>query len=137
PVVIKAKIFLQKLWLLNLKWDDPLSSKEAEEWLQFSTALQNVNDIEVDRCILLPKPDLIEIHGFANAGKAAYGAAVYCKSRSRSGEVTLKLTASKFRVSPRKRLTIPKLELCAAVLLAKLVTRVISALKLDITSTFL
>ncbi|GBO08748.1 hypothetical protein AVEN_35236-1 [Araneus ventricosus] len=137
PVVIKAKIFLQKLWLLNLKWDDPLPSKEADEWLQFSTALQNVNDIEVDRCILLPKPDLIEIHGFADAGKAAYGAAVYCKSRSRSGEVSLKLTASKFRVSPRKRLTIPKLELCAAVLLAKLVTRVISALKLDITRTFL
>ncbi|GBM86757.1 hypothetical protein AVEN_248002-1 [Araneus ventricosus] len=52
PVVTKAKIFLQKLWLLNLKGDDPLPAKEADEWLQFSSALQNVNDIEVDRCIL-------------------------------------------------------------------------------------
>ncbi|GBM85144.1 hypothetical protein AVEN_85619-1, partial [Araneus ventricosus] len=137
PVVTKAKIFLQRLWLLNLKWDDPLPAKEADEWIQFSSALQNVNDIEVDRCILLPKPDLIEIHGFADASEAAYGAAVYCKSRSRSGEVSIKLIASKSRVSPIKRLTIPKLELCSAVLLAKLVTRVISALKLDITNTFL
>ncbi|GBM52930.1 hypothetical protein AVEN_21199-1 [Araneus ventricosus] len=137
PVVTKAKIFLQKLWLLNLKWDDPLPAKEADEWLLFSSALQNVNDIEVDRCILLPKPDLIEIHGFADAREAAYGAAVYCKSRSRSGEVSIKLIASKSRVSPIKRLIIPKLELCSAVLLAKLVTRVISALKLDITNTFL
>ncbi|GBM87286.1 hypothetical protein AVEN_22008-1, partial [Araneus ventricosus] len=136
PVVTKAKIFLQKLWLLNLKWDDPLPAKEADEWLQFSSALQNVNDIEVDRCILLPKPDLIEIHGFADASEAAYGAAVYCKSRSRSGEVSIKLIASKSRVSPIKRLTIPKLELCSAVLLAKLVIRVTSALKLDITKTF-
>ncbi|GBN28946.1 hypothetical protein AVEN_262210-1 [Araneus ventricosus] len=118
PVVTKAKIFLQKLWLLNLKWDDPLPAKEADEWLQFSSALQNVNDIEVDRCILLPKPDLIEIRGFADASEAAYGAALYCKSRSRSGEVSIKLTASKSRVSPIKRLTIPKLELCSAVLLA-------------------
>ncbi|GBN75297.1 hypothetical protein AVEN_219110-1 [Araneus ventricosus] len=116
---------------------DPLGILGADEWLQFSSALQNVNDIEVDRCILLPKPDLIEIHGFADASEAAYGAAVYCKSRSRSGEVFIKLIASKSRVSPIKRLTIPKLELCSAVLLAKLVTRVISALKLDITNTFL
>ncbi|GBN43172.1 hypothetical protein AVEN_58849-1 [Araneus ventricosus] len=119
PVVTKAKIFLQKIWLLNLKWDDPLPAKDADEWLQFSSALQNVIDIEVDRCILLPKPDLIEIHGFADASEAAYGAAVYCKSRSRSGEVSIKLIASKSRVSPIKRLTIPKLELCSAVLLAK------------------
>ncbi|GBN40280.1 hypothetical protein AVEN_182684-1 [Araneus ventricosus] len=137
PVVTKAKIFLQKLWLLNLKWDDPLPAKDADEWLQFSSALQNVIDIEDDRCILLPKPDLIEIHGFADASEAAYGAAVYCKSRSRSGEVSIKLIASKSIVSRIKRLTIPKLELCSAVLLAKLVTRVISALKLDITKTFL
>ncbi|GBM65148.1 hypothetical protein AVEN_79812-1, partial [Araneus ventricosus] len=71
------------------------------------------------------------------ASEAAYGAAVYCKSRSRSGEVSIKLIASKSRVSPIKRLTISKLEPCSAVLLAKLVTRVISALKLDITNTFL
>ncbi|GBO46709.1 hypothetical protein AVEN_268596-1 [Araneus ventricosus] len=137
PVVTKAKIFLQKLWLLILKWDDPLPAKEADEWLQFSSALQIVNDIEVESCILLSKPGLIEIHGFADASEAAYGADVYCKSHSRSGEVSIIVIASKSRVSPIKRLTIPKLELCSAVLLAKLVTRVISTLKLDITNTFL
>ncbi|GBM16942.1 hypothetical protein AVEN_267331-1 [Araneus ventricosus] len=137
PMVTKAKIFLEKLWLLNLKWDDLLPAKEADEWQQFSSALQNVNDIEVDRCILLPKPDLIEIYGFVDAIEAAYGTAVYCKSRSRSGEVSIRLIASKSRVSPIKRLPISKLELCSAVLLAKLVTRVNSALKLDISNTFL
>ncbi|GBM83088.1 hypothetical protein AVEN_73087-1 [Araneus ventricosus] len=66
PVVTKAKLFFQKLWLLNIKWDDPLTAKEADERLQFPATLQNVNDIEVDRCILLPKPDLIKIQGFAD-----------------------------------------------------------------------
>ncbi|GFT12618.1 hypothetical protein TNCV_5093971 [Trichonephila clavipes] len=47
------------------------------------------------------------------------------------------IVASKSRVAPTKQTTIPRLELCAAVLLAKLVHRVKQALKLNVTNTFL
>ncbi|GFW66525.1 uncharacterized protein TNCV_3840641 [Trichonephila clavipes] len=74
---------------------------------------------------------VIEIHGFAYASERCYGAAVYCKSKNLKIETLVRLITSKSRVAPIKSLTIPRLKLCAAVLLAKLVKRVVAALQLE------
>ena len=47
----------------------------------------------------------------------------------------MKLVASKSRVAPVKELTIPRLELLAALVLARLITHVKEALELDVTIT--
>ncbi|GFV82578.1 tigger transposable element-derived protein 1 [Trichonephila clavipes] len=77
------------------------------------------------------------LHGFSDTSQSAYGAVVYCKFITSDGRVLVHLIASKSRVAPTKQTTIPRLELCAAVLLAKLVHRVKQALKLNVTNTFL
>ncbi|GFX96191.1 uncharacterized protein TNCV_2290791 [Trichonephila clavipes] len=109
PVISKAKIFLQ----------------------------QNINNIEIPRRILVALPEVIEIHGFADASERCYGAAVYCKSKNLKSETLVRLITSKSRVAPIKSLTIPRLELCAAVLLAKLVKRVVAALQLETAEVYL
>ncbi|GFX78423.1 uncharacterized protein TNCV_3034661 [Trichonephila clavipes] len=83
------------------------------------------------------KEEVIEIHGFADASKWGYGAAVYCKSKNLKSETLVRLITSKSRVAPIKSLTIPRLELCAAVLLAKLVKRVVAALQLETAELYL
>ncbi|GFU42586.1 uncharacterized protein TNCV_4556911 [Trichonephila clavipes] len=80
---------------------------------------------------------VIEIHGFADAPERCYGAAVYCKSKNLKSETLVRLITSKSRVAPIKSLTIPRLELCAAVLLAKLVKRVVAALQLETAEVYL
>ncbi|GFX21605.1 uncharacterized protein TNCV_1400191 [Trichonephila clavipes] len=82
-------------------------------------------------------PEVIEIHGFADASERCYGAAVYCKSKNLKSETLVWLITSKSRVAPIKSLTIPRLELCAAVLLAKLVKRVVAALQLETAELYL
>ncbi|GFV51203.1 integrase catalytic domain-containing protein [Trichonephila clavipes] len=77
------------------------------------------------------------LHGFSDASQSAYGAVIYFKSVTSDGRVLVYLISSKSRVAPTKQTTIPRLELCAAVLLAKLVHRVKQALKLNVTNTFL
>ncbi|GFU72582.1 uncharacterized protein TNCV_3746201 [Trichonephila clavipes] len=74
--------------------------------------------------------EVIEIHGFADASERCYGAAVYCKSKNLKSETLVRLITCKSS-SSIKSLTIPRLELCAAVLLAKLVKRVVAALQLE------
>ncbi|GFS90224.1 integrase catalytic domain-containing protein [Trichonephila clavipes] len=137
PVVAKAKIFLQKLWMLKIDWTDLLPDTINREWRQFVESLQVVNDININRCIVVEQPEVIELHGFSDASQSAYGAVVYCKSITSDGKMLVHLIASKSRVAPTKQTTIPRLELCAAVLLAKLVHRVKQALKLNVTNTFL
>ncbi|GFU97326.1 integrase_H2C2 domain-containing protein [Trichonephila clavipes] len=115
-VVAKAIIFLQKLWMLKIDWTDLLPDTINREWQQFVESLQ--------------------LHGFSDASQSAYGAVVYCKSITSDGKILVHLIANKSRVAPTKQ-TIPRLELCAAVLLVKLVHRVKQALKLNVTNTFL
>ncbi|GFQ85816.1 integrase catalytic domain-containing protein [Trichonephila clavata] len=68
------------------------------------------------------------------ASSKAYGAVVYMQTVSITEESNCQLLCSKSRVAPTKLVTIPRLELCACLLLSKLTRRVISALKMQIES---
>ncbi|GFT33052.1 integrase_H2C2 domain-containing protein [Trichonephila clavipes] len=53
PIITWAKIFMQRLWLLELGWSDELPFKEEKEWRQFIDSLEAVNNISIDRCIVI------------------------------------------------------------------------------------
>ncbi|GFT23976.1 integrase catalytic domain-containing protein [Trichonephila clavipes] len=80
------------------------------------------------------KAESIELHAFSDASEKAYGSFIYLKSVSALGEVKVCLVTSKSRVSPLKQISIPRLELCGAVLAAKLMKKVKEALNLQITA---
>jgi len=85
-------------------------------------SFQSVQRISLPRCLLLSETD-VKIHGFCDASEEAYGAFIYVLSRGTS--TSSHLLCSKSRVAPLKTLAVPKLELCGAVLLAKLMNEVI------------
>ncbi|GFY02312.1 DUF1758 domain-containing protein [Trichonephila clavipes] len=134
PIITWAKIFMQRLWLLELGWNDELPFKEQKEWRRFIDSLKAVNNISIDRCIVIHRAESIELHAFSDASEKAYGSSIYLKSISALGEVKVCLVTSKSRVSPLKQISIPRLELCGAVLAAKLMKKVKEALNLQITA---
>ncbi|GBN81664.1 hypothetical protein AVEN_90378-1, partial [Araneus ventricosus] len=74
----------------------------------------------------------IEIHGFSDASERAYAAVLYLKCFTESGQFKTSLLCSKSRVAPLKTLTIPRLELSAALLLSRLVKKFVPILQLPI-----
>ncbi|GFW16378.1 integrase catalytic domain-containing protein [Trichonephila clavipes] len=132
PIATKAKIFIQELWKIKLDWSEQLPPDAMEEWKNFYQKLSKVNNFKTPRCILLPATIRIEIHGFSDASERAYAAVVYIKCFNESGQSQTRLLCSKSRVAPLKTLTIPRLELSAALLLSRLVKKVVPILQLPI-----
>lgn len=131
PVTVKAKAFLQELWLAKLHWDDELSATLHEKWLRFRASLSDLSLISLPRWLHLSSASKVELHGFSDASLLAMAAVVYLRSTSADGKTTVILVCSKTKVAPLKRLTIPRLELSAALLLARLMSSVQRTLELS------
>ncbi|XP_076301650.1 uncharacterized protein LOC143219633 [Lasioglossum baleicum] len=129
PVTILAKVLIQSLWLLKVDWDTPLPEKEDLLWRQFQFQLPTLQDIRIPRWLgTRALNQHLEIHGFADASERAYAAVVYSRTINSAGVPTVSLIVAKSRVAPLKRVSLPRLELCAAFLLAKLVGHVTTVL---------
>ncbi|GFS68763.1 integrase catalytic domain-containing protein [Trichonephila clavipes] len=120
PILTEAKLILQKLWVLKLEWDESLSNPIAKEWNDFVSTLPVIQNIHFPG-LVIGKGRII-IHGFADASTAAYGAVLYAQSISEE-DVSTRLLCSKSCVAPVKPITIPRLELCACVLLSKILEK--------------
>lgn len=129
PCTVLAKIFMQRLWASKVGWDDPLPALLIKEWSTYYNELPSLNLLKIERHAQLQNAETVELHGFADSSEKAYGACVYLRSTDHFGNVKVALLCAKSKVAPVKSLTIPKLELCGALLLARLVDKVIKASK--------
>ncbi|XP_071642983.1 uncharacterized protein [Temnothorax longispinosus] len=136
PVVIKAKMLLQELWLHKLQWDEPLPSQLSSRWLIIRKRLTSLRKISIPRWYNTLSTSSVEFYGFSDASQLAMAAVVYITVHGFNG-ATISLVCSKTKVAPLKRLTIPRLELTAALLLSRLMQYVQATLKLNVTATHL
>jgi hypothetical protein len=129
PVVILFKLFMQRSWQEGSNWDDPLTPTFLKEWQSISNQLPAIMEIDIPRLVLAQDvPKNIQIHGFSDASEKAYGACIYIRSNNQEGKTTVKILCAKSRVSPLKQVSLPRLEICGAVLIARLLKK-----KLDST----
>nr|XP_012152412.1 PREDICTED: uncharacterized protein LOC105664083 [Megachile rotundata] len=134
PVIIQAKILMQRLWQLKTGWDESVSQELHLEWLQYRSNLGKLVNLRVPRCTIISKYNRIELHGFSDASQDAYGACIYLRSELGPGRWEVRLLCAKSRVAPLRSLSLPRLELCAALVLARLVKKVKESLSLKISS---
>ena len=120
PVVISAKILLQEMWRSKVDWDDQLPAALQHRWQIFMNHLPRLTEIRIPRWVNTLSTDSISLHGFANASQAAYAAVIYLVPTDLTAALKPRLLIAKTRVAPDKTQTVPRLELCAAVLLSKL-----------------
>lgn len=129
PVVVKAKMFMQYLCTTKLDWDDNLTSEDQFEWLKFRDELTLLSEVKIPRFIynIDMNPSSIQFHAFADASIKAYAAAIYVRYQDIHQNYHVQLLIAKTRVAPVKTISLPRLELCAALLLAELIELVRSS----------
>ena len=125
-ITVQARAVIQKLWLLDLDWDQQIPVEIEEEWVRALENLINIESIKIPRWIGLTPESDSEIHIFCDASELVYCVAAYCRVNSVGGPVVNLITA-KARVTPIKNESISRLELVACVLgtrLARAITDV-------------
>ncbi|XP_025997552.2 uncharacterized protein LOC105197924 [Solenopsis invicta] len=137
PIITLAKILMQKLWSLGLDWDESVPMSIYKEWHQLKSQLNLLNRLKIPRAIMIGNTGTrIQLHGFCDASEKAYGACVYIREQIASDKIGIALVCSKSRVAPMKTLSLPRLELCGAVLLANLMKRVLDSLNIKISQRY-
>ena len=130
PITIRARILMQELWKKQVTWDNPLDHDIQSRWYQVASDLEEATKIVLPRKYFpLPSDKPICLHVFADASTKAYGAVAYLQSAG-----SIAFVMAKSHVSPLKNLTLPRLELKAAVIAAHLATFIVSALQVHITN---
>ncbi|XP_017795384.1 PREDICTED: uncharacterized protein LOC108576832 [Habropoda laboriosa] len=121
PVIIVAKMLSQKIWTIKIDRDESLPMDIHTEWSQYYKQLPLLNNIIFQRKTVIRLPARIEMHGFCDASERAYGACLYIRTIDECGRIQVQLLAAKSKVAPLKTQSIPRLELCGALLLTSLI----------------
>lgn len=140
PALMAAKVLLQQAWILKLGWDDQLPAPLQQTWKVWLNDLPNITSHPIPRYLGTKGRSVltIQLHGFSDASTIAYGGVVYSRTFYANKEVSVTLVAAKARLAtPKpKTLTVPRLELRGAVILAQLIKAVAGDLSIPCGSIF-
>ena len=118
PYILEAKILFQSECRTKKGWDDQLEEETKQKWINWLENLPVLEELKMDRCVI--PPDFSEIikvqlHHFSDASERAYGAVSYLRLTDKDGNVHCCFLLGKLRLAPIKMISVPRLELLAAV----------------------
>ena len=132
--LISPFMFLGKLIIRDIcedikSWDAKLPYKHLESWNKWESQLNILDTFRVPRFIGVENPKKVCLVGFCDASKLGFAACIYYIVEDMNGQTISNLLVSKTHVAPKNISSIPRLELCGALLLANLMSHVKRAIK--------
>ncbi|XP_049282087.1 uncharacterized protein LOC125763242 [Anopheles funestus] len=130
------KVLLQEIWRSGIGWDQELPDQLAEKWLIWQRVLPDVHKVRVRRCYRAATSIRagVELYVFCDASESGMAAIAYWRFEE-DGVVEYSLIGSKTRVASMRFISIPRLELQAAVIGARLAATIVNSHRLNISRT--
>ncbi|XP_043063799.1 uncharacterized protein LOC122319964 [Drosophila ficusphila] len=135
PFIVRSKIFMQEIWLQELGWDENIPTEMDQRWQDFLRSYSELEQIRIPRWVGFQPGVKVEHHGFCDASQKAYGAAIYLRVEVGHNIMTRLLTA-KTRVAPVKTVSLPRLELCGALLLSEMIAAILPNMPISNSDIF-
>lgn len=130
PVTNEAKKFIQNLWRIGIGWDEIVAPEIAESWKAYYYSLARLSEMQIPRWIGTSTAKDVQLHVFCDASNTAYGTVIYTRAIGEDGSIITNLITSKGKLASLKSITIPRLELTAARMGAKLAEKVATMLSI-------
>jgi len=127
--VLEPKLIIQELWRRKADWDESLPDDLQSRLNNWKSTITSISEVSVKRWYGSQRSSHRELHVFADASEKAFGAVSYLKIKSDS-TILVSFIIAKSRLAPIKGpLTIPKLELQAAVIATRLKETILQRLQ--------
>ncbi|KAI3365733.1 hypothetical protein L3Q82_000698 [Scortum barcoo] len=123
PITMQGKALMRELSAEQSEWDAPLLPEKESEWNLWKESLKALEDLHIQRCYIsvsLSSTQRKELCIFSDASTVAIGAVAYLRAVDTQGQYHVGFVMGKSKLAPRPAHTIPRLELCAAVLAVEL-----------------
>ena len=139
PFILQAKLIMQELCRKNLGWDDDIPEEDLSRWRGWLEELPKLEKLAVKRCLRpcdFEEISSSELHHFSDASQKGYGAVSYLKIVDKRGRGHCSFIMGKSRLAPLKAVTIPRMELSAAVIATRLDQIIRSELDIEIDRSY-
>ena len=111
----------------------------VQRFLVWSADLPKLENIKIPRSYFKGPFDNVELHMFGDSSQDIFSAVAFLRARvtTPTGKVKTELVLGKARVAPMKVMTVPKLELQAALLAARLKREIMQAITVSVNQVFM
>lgn len=124
PATLIPRLILQEIWNRKISWDEELPTDIKTRFYDWYDNIQLLENCRIPRR-LSSEPlhnCTASLHMFCDASKDGYAACIFLRTEDSRGNVTIRLLSAKSRISPPEKITIPRLELLAALIGSRLIT---------------
>ena len=139
PLMFEPKLIIQELWSRKPEWNEQLPEDIKRRWIAWKNNIPSLSKIKISRWYGFTETDRenLELHVFSDTSQCAYGAVVYIRCILNKS-VTCNFILGKSRLAPTKQssMSIPRLELQAAVTAVRLKTAVMEEISLEINKIY-
>ena len=138
PAMIVPKVLLQRLWKERIGWDEMVSPAISNVWEKWNKEIGEFQSYSIQRSYFPKEANItsLQLHGFTDASEMAYAGVVYVRGIDMKEVAHVGLVIAKTKVAPIKRMTIPRLELCGALIVPRLLKHFSSILGVPAESIF-
>lgn len=138
PVMLQGKLMMRTIvGEGSYGWDDVVPASVRAEWLEYFKSLFIVEQLEFPRGVkpknAIGQPTLIV---FSDSSSAAFGTCAYIRWDLNDGTALAQLLMAKTRLAPLRQQSIPRLELCGAVIGARLRETIVKEMSYSFARVF-
>ncbi|XP_074029501.1 uncharacterized protein [Leptinotarsa decemlineata] len=118
---IQARILMQEVWSHKIAWDDKITPDLFRKWKSWLSAVYKIKKLRIPRWYGFSSQIVeIQLHTFTDGSEKGYAAVSYFRMKDSSDQIKTSLVMARSRVTSLKPMTVPRIELQAALLGSRL-----------------
>ncbi|XP_070135001.1 uncharacterized protein [Drosophila bipectinata] len=123
--MVTAKLLMREIWRREVNWDEPLPDNLAAAFEDWRQGMSKIEEFRCPRYYFVGgRVRMLQLHIFVDSSQSAFAVVAYWRATYENGDVWAHFISSKTKFAPMRAMSIPLLEVQAAVMGTRLMDTV-------------